>query len=49
MVWVGSDLNEPPVPTPLVWSGTPSARPGCSGVHLALSTCFLFAFDQVVI
>jgi len=33
MVWVGRDLTDHVVPTPLPWAGTPSARPGCSKLH----------------
>jgi len=29
MVWVGRDLIDQVVPTPLPWAGTPSTRPGC--------------------
>jgi len=30
MVWVGRDLKDHLVPTPLPWAGTPYTRPGCS-------------------
>ena len=30
MAWAGRDLKNNLVPTPLPWTGTPSARPGCS-------------------
>jgi len=30
MVWVGMDIKDYVVPTPLPWAGTPSSRPGCS-------------------
>jgi len=30
MVWVGRDLTDHLVPTPLLWAGTPSTSPGCS-------------------
>jgi len=33
MVWVGRDLKDHLVPTPLPWAGTPSTRPGCSKPH----------------
>ena len=33
MVWVGSDITDHLVPTPLPWAGTPSTRPGCSKPH----------------
>jgi len=33
MVWIGRDLKNHLVPTPLPWSGIPSARPGCSKPH----------------
>jgi len=33
MVWVGRDLIDHPVPTPLPWAGTPSTRPGYSELH----------------
>jgi len=33
MVWVGKDLKDHLVRTPLAWAGTPSARPGCSKPH----------------
>ena len=35
MVWVGRDLKDHLVPTPLPWAGTPSTRPGCSKSHPA--------------
>lgn len=35
IVWVGKDLKNPLLSTPLPWSGTPSTRPGCSGPHPA--------------
>ena len=35
MVWVGKDLKDHRVPTPLPWAGTPSTRPGCSELHPA--------------
>jgi len=40
MVWVGRDLEDHLVPTPLPWAGTPSTRPGCYPVpsNLALNT-----------
>ena len=40
MVWVGRDLQDHPVPTPLSWAGTPSTSPGClrAPSNLALST-----------
>jgi len=31
MVWVGRDLKDHLIPTPLAWAGTSSTRPGCSG------------------
>jgi len=33
MVWVGKDLNDHLVPTPLPGAGTPSTRPGYSKSH----------------
>lgn len=30
VVWVGKNLKEYPVPTPLPWTGPPSTRPGSS-------------------
>jgi len=33
MVWVGSDLKDQLVPTPLPWAAIPSSRPGCSKRH----------------
>jgi len=33
MVWVGRELIDHLVPTPLSWAGTPCARPGCSKPH----------------
>jgi len=33
MVWVGRDLKDHLVPTPLPWAGAPSTRPGCSELH----------------
>jgi len=33
MVWVGRDFKDHPVPNPLLWSGTPFARPRCSKPH----------------
>jgi len=30
MVWVGRDLIDHIIPTPLPWTGTRSTRPGCS-------------------
>ena len=33
MVWVGRDLKDHLVPTPLPWTGTPSTRPGCPKPH----------------
>jgi len=33
MVWVGRDLIDHLVPTPLLWAGTPSTRPDCSEPH----------------
>jgi len=33
MVWVGRDLNDHLVPTPLPWAGTSSTRPGCLELH----------------
>jgi len=30
MVWVGRDLKDHLVPSPLPWTGTPFTRPGCS-------------------
>ena len=40
MVWVGRDLSDHLVPTPLPGAGTPSTRPGCSKhpSNLALNT-----------
>lgn len=35
MAWVGREPKNHPVPTCLPWSGTPSARPGCSKLHPA--------------
>ena len=35
MVWVGRDLKDLLVPTPLLWAATPSTRPGCSKTHPA--------------
>ena len=32
-VWVGRDLKDHIVPTPLPRAGTPSTRPGCSNTH----------------
>jgi len=33
MVWVGKDLKDHLVPTPLPGAGTSSTRPGCSEFH----------------
>jgi len=33
MVWVGQDLKDHLVPTPLPWTGTPSTRPDRSKTH----------------
>jgi len=33
MVWVGRDLKDHLVLTPLPWAGTSSTRPGCSELH----------------
>jgi len=33
MVWVGRDLKDCLVPTPLPWAGTSSTRPRCSKHH----------------
>jgi len=33
MVWIGRDLKDHLVATPLPSSGTPSTRPGCSKLH----------------
>jgi len=33
MVWVGRDLEDHLVPTPLPGARTPSTRPGCSKPH----------------
>jgi len=33
MLWVGRDLKDHLVPTPMPWAGTPSTRPGCSELH----------------
>jgi len=33
VVWVGRDLKDHLIPTPLPWAGTPSTRPGCSEPH----------------
>jgi len=33
MVWVGRDLIDHLISTPLPWAGTPSTRPGCSKPH----------------
>jgi len=33
MVWVGRELRDHLVPTPLPQSGTPPTRPGCSKPH----------------
>ena len=33
MVWVGRNLKDHLVPTPLPWTGTSSTRPGCSEPH----------------
>ncbi|GAB0189020.1 centromere protein C [Grus japonensis] len=33
MVWVGRDLKDHLVPTPLPWAGTPSTRPRCPKPH----------------
>ena len=33
MVWVGRDLEDHLVPSPLPWTETPSTRPGCSKPH----------------
>ena len=33
MVWVGRDLKDHLVPTPLPWAGTLSAKSGCSKPH----------------
>jgi len=30
MIWIGRELTDHLVPTPLPWAGTPSTRPGCS-------------------
>jgi len=32
-VWVGRDLKDHLLPTPLPWAGTPCTRPGCSEPH----------------
>jgi len=33
MVWVGRDLKDHLVPTPLPWAETPSTKPRCSKPH----------------
>jgi len=33
MAWVGRDLKDHVVPSPLPWAGTPSTRPVCSKPH----------------
>jgi len=35
MVWVGRDLKDHLIPTPLPWAGTSSTRPGCPKPHPA--------------
>jgi len=35
MVWVGKDLKDHLVTTPLPWAWTSSTRPGCSELHPA--------------
>ena len=40
MVWVGRDLKDHLVPTPLPWAGTPSTRPGAqSPIQPGLEHC----------
>ena len=37
IIWVGRDLWRSPSPTPLQWTGIPTARSGCSVLHPAWS------------
>jgi len=51
MAWVGKDLKDHLISTPLLCAGSPTTRPGCSEPHPRLERCappLLFGFTLQV-